>query len=254
MIRPAPWWWATRPGSRTLLLMWTTAPMTCRAGMAAAIVPPGSTLSSCCPWHGPPNPSKNHHGTPFIAVSTIVSGPSSGPITAAADRAPCALTASTTRSCGPSSAGSAAARTGAVTSSPPVSSRQPWVRRASSVAPRARAETSVPAAASRVPMKPPIAPAPSTHPRIGVPSVRRPPSVLGHLDLSRRYVEHLLRERLLLHGQGQQQSHGHERHGPAEQHRERTGQGGAGGRGPELGGEDGPEDRRPERPAQGLEE
>ena len=143
--------------------------------MAAAIVPPGSTLSRCRPWQGPPKPSKNHHGTPFIAVSTMVRGPSSGPMTAAADRAACALTASTTRSCWPSSAASAAARTGAVISSPPLSVRQPCACRAASVAPRASAEVSTPAAASLVPIRPPIAPAPSTHTRIGAPPVSTRP-------------------------------------------------------------------------------
>ena len=45
MISPAPRWWRTTPGSGTLQLKWTTPPMTCRTGIAAAICPPGSVLA-----------------------------------------------------------------------------------------------------------------------------------------------------------------------------------------------------------------
>ena len=74
------------------------------------------------------------------------------------------LTAMMTRSCAPSSAASSLARAGAVQRDRPPLSQPPAVRGAgpASVAPRASALTSArPAAASRVPMKPPMAPAPT---------------------------------------------------------------------------------------------
>ena len=95
-----------------------------------------------------------------MAVSTMVSGPSSGAMRRATSAMAGALMATTTRSCTPSSAGSALARTGAFSTWPPWSSRKPWVCRASSVAPRATALSAQPASASRVPIQPPMAPAP----------------------------------------------------------------------------------------------
>src|SRR6185437_396426 len=106
-------------------------------------------------------PSKNHQGTPFMAVSTTVSRASSGAMRGAISANAGAFTAMTTTSCGPSSRGSSATRAGAVRSSPPISSRQPRARKAAAVAPRATADTALPDRASRVPMKPPIAPAPT---------------------------------------------------------------------------------------------
>ena len=47
--------------------------------MARAIAPSGSTACSRVPASAP-KPSKNHQGTPFMAVRTTVSGPSSGPM------------------------------------------------------------------------------------------------------------------------------------------------------------------------------
>jgi hypothetical protein len=66
--------------------------------------PSGSTASAAC-RPAPPKPWKNHQGTPFMAVSTMVSGPSSGPMALATSAIAGALTAMTTRSCTPSSAG-----------------------------------------------------------------------------------------------------------------------------------------------------
>ena len=43
--------------------------------MAAATAPVGSTDFSRNPSQALPNPSKNHHGTPFMAVNTVVRGP-----------------------------------------------------------------------------------------------------------------------------------------------------------------------------------
>ena len=105
-------------------------------------------------------PEKNHHGTPFMAVSTMVSGRSSGLMRAATSGIAGPLTATTTRSCGPSSAGSSAASTFARSSPPVLASRIPCARSAASVAPRATALTACSCAASRAPMKPPMAPAP----------------------------------------------------------------------------------------------
>ena len=60
-------------------------------------------------------PCTNHHGTPFIAGSTIVCGPSSGPIACATAGRAGALTAMTTRSCGPSACASSLATVGVAT-------------------------------------------------------------------------------------------------------------------------------------------
>ena len=54
-------------------------------------------------------PGRNHHGTPFIAGSTTVVGPSSGAIAAPTAGSAGALTAMTTRSCAPSAAASSLA-------------------------------------------------------------------------------------------------------------------------------------------------
>ena len=105
-------------------------------------------------------PEKNHHGTPFIAVSTMVSRPSSGAMRAATAAMAGALTATTTRSCGGSAAGSSVAITGAASSRSWSAKRMPRERSAASVAPRAIALNAWPCAPSRAPMKPPIAPAP----------------------------------------------------------------------------------------------
>ncbi len=146
--------------------------MTRAAGSTEAMKPPGSTLSRCRPAAGPPNPSRNHHGTPFSVESTAVRGPSRPPTDAATPAIDCALTATTTKSCSPSSAASSDAVTWAVTVSPVLAgpgddTRSPRSLMAASVAPRASTDTSAsPAAASRAAMTPPMAPAPTTQIRM----------------------------------------------------------------------------------------
>ena len=101
-----------------------------------------------------------HHGTPFIAVSTMVCGPSSGAMSRATSARAGALTATTTRSCTPSAAALSAACTGTCSSPSACCSRRPWVCKAASVAPRATTLTGSPMAAKRAPIQPPMAPAP----------------------------------------------------------------------------------------------
>ena len=152
----------TRPGSGHEVPACTTQPTTCGSGIAAAMRPPGSMLASgASPSASMPWP--NHHGTPFMAGSTTVRGPSSGAMRGATAASAGPLTATTTRSCRPRSAGSSdAPASGALSNASPMRSRQPRPRSAARVAPRATALTShEPPAASRVPMKPPIAPAPT---------------------------------------------------------------------------------------------
>ena len=98
MMRPFPLYSRTRPGAGELADRCTVPPITRLAGSTAAIRPPGSTLSRWRPATGPPNPSKNHHGTPLSVDSTAVSGPSSGPMPVTAAGSDWALTASTTKS------------------------------------------------------------------------------------------------------------------------------------------------------------
>ena len=141
-MRPWPITCCTTPGSGDVQDACTTQPITCRNGIAAAIAPAGSSVRNRSPAQGPGMPEKNHHGTPFIAVSTMVSGPSSGAMRAATSGIAGPLTATTTRSCGPSCAGSSAARTSARSSRPALRSRIPCARSAASVAPRATALTS----------------------------------------------------------------------------------------------------------------
>src|SRR4029078_12272216 len=65
------------PGADVLALRCTTQPTTDVAGSPAAMAPSGSTLVSRRPSTGPPSPSQNHHGTPFMAGSTTVCGATS---------------------------------------------------------------------------------------------------------------------------------------------------------------------------------
>ena len=97
-IKPLPLMCRTRPGAGRVLVRCTTPPSTCRAGMAARATPPGSTLSRASPRQGPARPSKNHQGTPFIAVSTCVRGPINAATCGAAAASAGPFTASTTRS------------------------------------------------------------------------------------------------------------------------------------------------------------
>jgi hypothetical protein len=73
-MRPWPMTLCTTPGSGVLHDACTTQPTTLREGIARAIAPSGSSVASFMPRHVPGMPSKNHHCTPFIAVSTTVSG------------------------------------------------------------------------------------------------------------------------------------------------------------------------------------
>jgi len=135
--------------------------MMCRAGKARAMAPPGSTASSERPATGPPKPCKNHHGTPFMAVSTTVCGPISGPTCCATVAKAGALTAITTRSCSPSAAASLEAFTGTVCNSPPWCNCKPCCCKACSVSPRASTLSCAPARAKCTPIQPPMAPAPT---------------------------------------------------------------------------------------------
>src|SRR5215469_11877587 len=167
MMRPLPLCRQTTPGSRELALMCTVPPITWLAGMAAAITPPGSTLSRWRPAIGPPNPSKNHHGTPLSVDSTAAPSASSGPRPPTAAGRDCAFTAITTKSWGPSSAASSDAATLTVTVPSADSTLSPRDRIAASVAPRASTLTSVPPELTRPDaMTPPIAPAPTTQMRM----------------------------------------------------------------------------------------
>ena len=83
------------PGASREQAICTTQPMTLAVGMARPIAPSGSTAVSFCPASAPPALAKNHQGTPFIAGTTAVSGPSSGPIREATAGSEGALTATT---------------------------------------------------------------------------------------------------------------------------------------------------------------
>ena len=159
-ISPLPKWWRITPGACTEQLACTTQPITWRAGMARPMAPSGSTACSVVPASGPPKPSKNHQGTPFMAVSTTVSGPISGAMWRATSASAGALTATMTRSCTPSAAGSATAVTGWARRPSASSSCSPSCCSAASVAPRATTPTEQPTAASLAPSQPPMAPAP----------------------------------------------------------------------------------------------
>ena len=138
---PKPCW--TTPGAGLEQARWTTQPRTARAAAprrcgrrdrrsssgAAGAAPPG-----VCPvW-------RNHHGTPFIAGSTIVSGPISGARRAAASISAGALKAMTTRSCGPSASRRRRLAPARSSSSPSMrrAGRRPGPRRASRRAPAPR--------------------------------------------------------------------------------------------------------------------
>ena len=88
--------WLIRPGSGVEAAKCTTQPTMRCVGMARDRLPPGSSDSRR--WLPPPylRQSKNHHGTPFIAVTMEVSGPSSGSMPAATSVRFCALTATIT--------------------------------------------------------------------------------------------------------------------------------------------------------------
>ena len=99
--------WRITPGSAISLATYTTHPIARSGPIPVHCAPPGSTLSSRSPSHGSPTRWKYHHGTPFCAVTTAVSGPSSGCMASTTFGAECALSVTITKSCGPASAGSA---------------------------------------------------------------------------------------------------------------------------------------------------
>ena len=89
-----PMLWLTRPGSGVEAARWITQPTTRSVGMARASLPPGSSDSRRA--SRPLRPWKNHQGTPFIAVTTEVSFPSSGAIVSATCVRLCAFTVTNT--------------------------------------------------------------------------------------------------------------------------------------------------------------
>ena len=116
---------ALMPGAASAALTCTTQPMTRSTGIAAAIRPPGSTLSSGR-VPSAAMPVLNHQGTPFIAGSTTVSALMSGASAGASAGSAGLFSAMMTRSCGPSSrASSAASASGACRSVAPSRRRQP---------------------------------------------------------------------------------------------------------------------------------
>ena len=141
-------------------------------GIAAAIARPGRRSRSGAPGK-PGTPWPNHQGTPFIAGSTTVSRPE--------QRRDAARDAGQRRALDGDDHQVLRARArphrrwpapAPARSPAPVAGASRAARSAASVAPRASALTSTrPAAASRVPMKPPIAPAPTmqTFSRMGPP-------------------------------------------------------------------------------------
>ncbi len=160
MIRRLPTALRVSPGSVAVHAACTTQPTTWRAGIAASMRPSGIDRfeAHACERRRRIH-RKNHHGTPFIAVSTTVCGSEQRADAAATLASDGPLTATITRSCAPSSAARlatcAGARHRACRRFPGASHAR---RSASAVAPRAITETSHPAAASRVPMSPPMAP------------------------------------------------------------------------------------------------
>ena len=161
MMSVLPKWCCTKPGSLTEQLACTTQPMMCFAGTARAIAPSGSTAFRREPSNRPPKPSKNHHGTPFIAVSTMVSGPIEG-----RDRechvGHCRRLHRYDDQVLHAEVGGAGrdVRTQPRSCRQPACNRSPWRCNASSVAPRATTPTLHPERASFTPSQPPIAPAP----------------------------------------------------------------------------------------------
>ncbi len=161
MTSPRPIWLCALPGSLTDAAACTTQPITWPIGRCAAIVPPGSTLFNARPAAGPGRPWQNHQGTPFIAGTISVCGPSSGAMARATSASAGAFTAITTTSCTPSAAGSALAVAGPEIGPAKPSMRNPCSASAASVAPRATALTWCrPVAARRAPISRPMAPAP----------------------------------------------------------------------------------------------
>jgi hypothetical protein len=141
------------PGSTTSFAEYTTPPTTFARGMARSSFQPGSSDSMSLAYH---------HGMPFCAKTTAVSGPTSGAAASAKTPSAFALSATKIASCAPR--GSVWTR--------PVMISSPWMSFAprafiaSRCAPRATTETSWPLAARRAAMWPPTAPAPKTQIRM----------------------------------------------------------------------------------------
>ena len=154
----------TRPGSGLAQVRWTTQPSTRCSGSNAAMPPSGSTATMLRPASAADGGAacRNHHGTPFIAGSTIVCAPMSGCIACAAAASDGPFSATTTRSCGPRSRASSLAVTRGHVCAPFITRRSPCARTAARVAPRASAHTSCPALANRAAISPPTAPKPTT--------------------------------------------------------------------------------------------
>ena len=151
----------TTPGRTISVAKYTMEPTTRRGSTAAEITPPGSTRSSRVPASGPPPDWKNHHGTPFCVLTTIVSGPSVGASCGARAGRPWALTARTTTSAGPPSSRLATTRGRASKLPSTLSTCTPCSCMARRCGPRANRVTSCPARAMRAPRYAPIAPAPA---------------------------------------------------------------------------------------------
>ena len=156
--------WRIRPGAVISAAGYAMQPMIRSGAIAPAIVPPGSRESSAVPSNGPPWRWKYHHGIPFCAVSTTVSGPNRAGRSPAMGAIWCALTARTTRSCGPHSVMSLVAAISVARTTEPsrIVTSRPRARIASRWAPLAMRVTSSPDSASVAPSNPPMAPAPTT--------------------------------------------------------------------------------------------
>src|SRR4029453_2747112 len=78
-INRLPTLWRTTPGCGVEHARGATAPTIPADGIAPPIRPSRSTERNGKSRCTPASPWKNHHGTPFIAVTTAVSGPASAP-------------------------------------------------------------------------------------------------------------------------------------------------------------------------------
>src|SRR5437879_3271405 len=150
------------------------------------MTPPGSTVRRRVPSSGPPCRSKYHHGMPFWAVTTAVSGPRSGPRRGAISGRLWAFRVRITASA-PVTTERSSVHGGCATKVSSASrTSTPRSRMAARCAPRATRVTSTPARAMRAPRKAPVAPAPTMTIFIAR-SSRRAPQQVGHagpLDLA----------------------------------------------------------------------
>ena len=91
-----PYTWRITPGSAISAAGISTQPIARSGPSTCHWRPPGSTLSSVVPDNAPPCSWKYQYGKPFTAVTTAVSGPSSGGIRSTIPGTECALSAITT--------------------------------------------------------------------------------------------------------------------------------------------------------------